>query len=307
MRARPAVLWMLFTVATSACAATEDMDFVAEHLPEAAMDNRALSLPVNYAGNIAENDWSAQFGALASRIESGNLRLSGPGVGIGLRRQLSRNWGALGVAFFDRLSFSGDTEQRPVAPIFSTSFPVSLPADATLRNQRGDVRQWGVGLGARYQPEGRPYSITLGIARERVRLEGYRVDYRLTSGPSADTTGTLDYSAEYPYWLPFATFEWRITHADWQFSPRFSAGVPVPTWGWRGRISGPGFDVAGDTEKIGRGRHMGDSFGGFGFGITYSPWKLTVDAGALLNQMLLEQRIHEGVDRTWLLNFTWEP
>jgi hypothetical protein len=52
---------------------------------------------------------------------------------------------------------------------------------------------------------------------------------------------------------------------------------------------------------------MGDSFGGFGFGITYTPWSLTIDAGALLNQMLLEQRIHEGVDRAWLLNFSWAP
>jgi hypothetical protein len=307
MRTARAAPWILLVAATSAGAATEDMDFVAEHLPEAAMDNRLLSLPLSYADNLPVDEWSAQLQALASRIESGNLRLSGAGAGFGLRRQFGRSWAALGIAFFDRLPFSGDTERRPVAPIFSESFPVSLPADATLSNQRGDVTQWGIGVGMRYQPEGRPYSITFGALRERVKLDGYRVDYRLTSGPSAGTAGTLDYSSNYPYWTPFATFEWRITRAAWQFSPRFSAGVPIPTWGWRGRITGPGFDVAGDTEKIGRGRHMGDSFGGFGFGITYSPWHLTVDAGALLNQMLLEQRIHEGVNRAWLLNFSWEP
>jgi len=124
---------------------------------------------------------------------------------------------------------------------------------------------------------------------------------------SNTATASTDYSANYPYWTPFATFEWRITHAAWQFSPRFTAGVPIPTWGWRGRITGPGFDVAGDTEAIGRGRHMGDSFAGFGFGITYSPWNLTLDAGASLNQILLEPRIHQGVDRAWLLNFEWAP
>ena len=308
MRTPPAVRGLLLaTIATSALAATEDMDFVAEHLPEAAMDGRLLSLPLNYAGNLRVDEWSTQLEALATRIESGNLRLTGPGVGIGLRYQISRSWAVLGVAFYDRLTFSGDTEARPVAPIFSTSFPVSLPADATLSNQRGDISQAGAGLAMRYQPDGRPFAFTFGALRERVKLGGYRVDYRLTSGPSAGTSGTLDYSANYPYWTPFATFEWRISHGTWQFSPRFTAGVPIPTWGWRGRITGPGFDVAGDTETIGRGRHMGDSFAGFGFGITYSPWNLTLDAGASLNQILLEPRIHQGVDRAWLMNFEWAP
>jgi hypothetical protein len=32
-----------------------------------------------------------------------------------------------------------------------------------------------------------------------------------------------------------------------------------------------------------------------------------MDVGALLNQALLEPRIHEGVDRAWLLNFSWAP
>lgn len=307
MSARLPLSWLLLAVATSAGAANEDMDFVAEHLPEAAMDGRLLSLPLSYSDNLPADEWSAQLDALGSRIESGDLRLSGPGVGAGLRWQLGRDWAVLSLAFLDRLSFSGDTEERLVAPIFSASFPVSLPADATLSNQRGNVAQWGVGLGMRYQPEGRPYSVTFGALRERVKLDGYRVDYRLLSGPSAGAAGTLDYSANYPYWIPFATFEWRITHAEWQFSPRFSAGVPIPTWGWRGRMVGPGFDVAGDTEKIGRGRHMGDSFAGFGLGITYSPWSLTLDAGATLNQMLLEQRVHDGIDRAWLLNFSWAP
>lgn len=307
MRASAVRSALLLFAATGAYAATEDMDFVAEHLSEAAMDGRLLSLPLDYADNLPRDGWSGDVGALAERIESGNVRLSGPGVGLGLRRQLSRSWAVLGAAYFDHLAFSGDIENRPVAPIFSASFPVSLPADATLSNQRGNMDQLGAGLAMRYQPEGRRYSVTFGALRQRVKLDGYRVDYRLTSGPSAGTSGTLDYSANYAYWIPFATFEWRITRADWQFSPRFTAGFPQPQQGWRGRITGPGFDIAGDTDAIGRGKHMGDPFAGFGFGITYAPWNLTMDAGASLNQMLLEQRIHEGVDRAWLLNFDWTP
>lgn len=304
---RTSAVWPVLLLMASAHAATEDMDFVAEHLPEAAMDSRLLSLPLDFADNLPRDEWSADLGALAQRIESGNVRLAGPGVGLGLRRQISQSWAVVGAAFFDHLAFSGDTEERPVAPIFSTSFPVSLPADAVLGNQRGDVNQYGVGLAMRYQPEGQPYALTFGTVRQSVKLDGYRVDYRLIDGPSAGTSGTLDYSTDYSFWLPFATFEWRITRAEWQFSPRFSAGVPVPHRGWRGRITGPGFDVAGDTDAIGRGKHMGDPFAGFGFGITYAPWNLTMDAGASLNQLLLEPRIHDGVDRAWLLNFDWTP
>ncbi len=65
--------------------------------------------------------------------------------------------------------------------------------------------------------------------------------------------------------------------------------------------------MSGDTDTIGRGKHMGDPFAGFGLGVTYSPWRLTMDAGALLDQALVEPRIHKGVDRAWLINFSWSP
>jgi len=297
---------LLMLCAAARAFAQEDIDFVAEHLPEAAMDNRLLSLPLSYSSNQRQDNWDAQIQASTTRIETGHLTLKGPGVGFGLRRQLGRHWAVLGMAFIDRLSFSGGVESRPVAPIFSATIPLSLPADAILSNLRGDLNQSSAGFAFSYQPESRPYTVSLGAVRQRVRLSNYRVDYLLTSGPDAGTAGTLDYSTDYPFWIPFATFEWRITRAAWQFSPRFSAGLPMPHRGWRGRIEGPGFDVSGDTDTIGRGKHMGDPFAGFGFGVTYAPWHLTMDAGALLNQALLEPRIHPGVDRAWLLNFDWE-
>jgi hypothetical protein len=223
-----------------------------------------------------------------------------------LRRQLTRRWSLLGTGFFDRLDFSGRTEERALAPIFSPSFPISLPADATLTHQRGDLHQYGIGLAMRYQNEARPYVITFGSLLQHVNLQGYRVDYRLISGPDAGVAGTVDYSADYRFVTPFAAFEWRIARGEWRFSPRFLAGMPLPQRGWRGRIDGPGFQVAGDTASIGNGKHMGDPFAGFGFGVTYTPWHLTLDPGALLNQALVEPRIHKGVDRVWLMSFDWE-
>lgn len=283
------------------------MDFVAEHLPEAVMDDRLLSLPVNYTRSPADERWSTQLQAFGSRIESGQLRLSGPGAGFGVRRGLSGAWAVLGFAFFERLHFSGSTEARPVAPLFSNSFPLSLPADATLGNQRGAVEQTGVGLALSFRPESRPWSVTFGAVRQRDSLQEFRVDYRLTSGPDAGASGTLDYSASYSYWIPFGTFEWRIARNPWLFSSRITGGMPLPKRGWRGRMDGPGFDISGDTDEAGYGKHMGDPFVGLGFGVTWLPMHLTLDAGALLTQLVVEPRIHQGVERAWLLNLTWEP
>jgi hypothetical protein len=307
MHVRAIVFAMLVAAASSTAVAIEDMDFVAEHLPEAAMDDRLLSLPVSYADALERSSWSAQVEALIARIESGNVRVSGPGVGLGLRRRLDTSWSLLGVAHFDHLNVSGTPEQRPVAPIFSESFPVSLPADATLDHQRGTVNHYGAGLALRYQPDAHHYSATFGMIRSDVKLNGYRVDYRITSGPDAGTAGTLDYSANYSFWIPFAQLEWRFTRDTWQFSPRASFGLPVPHRGWRGEMQGPGFAISGDTAAIGRGKHMGDPFAGLGLGVTYTPWHLTLDAGSILNQALLEPRIHQGVDRAWLMSIEWQP
>jgi hypothetical protein len=290
-----------------AATAGEDMDFVAEHLPEALMDDRLLSLPVNYARSAADERWSTLFQVFGSRIESGELRLSGPGAGLGVRRVLNGEWAALGFVFFDRLYFSGATEMRPVAPLFSRSFPVSLPADAILDNQRGRIQQVGAGLALSYRPESRPWSFTFGVVRQRDSLQEFGVDYRLTSGPDAGTAGTLDYSANYLYWIPFGTAEWRIVRDTWQLSPRITGGLPLPKQGWHGRMEGPGFDISGDTADAGYGKHMGDPFAGLGLGVTWLPMHLTLDVGAILSQQLVEPRIHEGVDRAWLLSFSWEP
>lgn len=300
---------VLILAATSSVAVgkQDDMDFIAEHLPEAAMDARLLGLPVSYADDAPPAQWSVQLQTLATRIESGNVALSGAGVGLGLRQQLARRWSVLGLAFFDRLDVSGSPEERLVAPIFSLSFPASLPAQGMLTNQRGDVSQTGAGLALRYEPRSAFDAVVIGATHMNVRLSDYRVDYRLTSGPSTGLAGTLDYSARYSYWIPFAEFEWRIARPGWQFTPRFMAGMPMPRRGWRGRMEGPGFDIRGDTAAIGHGKHMGDPFAGFGLGVTYVPWHVTIDAGALLNQAVLEPRIHSGIDRAWLLSLGWQP
>lgn len=294
-----------FATPSPVCAATEDMDFIAEHLSEVAMDNHLLTLPIWYSGNPRES-WDWQLDSGYQRITSGGLKLSGFGLGVGARRELATHWTIGGFAFFDEASFDGSPVARPVAPLFSNAIPLDLPADALLTNLRGRMSQVGAGFALSWQPEGRRYALMAGIAYDQVRLTGYRTDYLLTSGASAGASGTLDYSATYAFWIPMGGIEWRWTRGRWELAPRLHAGVPLPRYGWRGRILGPGFDIAGDTAASGNGKHMGDAFAGIGLGVTYRPWHLTTDLGTLVTQELIEPRIHEGVSAVWDLHLRWQ-
>lgn len=72
-----------------------------------------------------------------------------------------------------------------------------------------------------------------------------------------------------------------------------------------GHITGPGFDLRGNTEAAGYGKHIGDPSLTFGLDITYLPAHFTVDVGALLTQRLLEPFINKGIEANWLLSCQW--
>ena len=204
------------------------------------------------------------------------------------------------------MSFGGGADVRPLAPRFS-DIPLDLPGLASFTNFGGRMHHFGAGLAAVLRPEQGACSFAIGLLRDRLELQSFRADYQLLSGASAGTFGSIDYSATYPSWVPFAAAEWRLRTDDWLFAPRFVAGWPLPRSGWKGAIFGPGFEVVGDTSDVGRGVHIPDPFGGFGLGVGYRPWRLSVDAGALVNQALGEPLIHDGIDVVWLLSVSWDP
>ena len=107
---------LLLAQAPAAAASKEHIEFVAEHLPEVAMDNRYASLPV----------WSAQTGATPddastsrarsgtpaltlgySRTASGELSLAGPTLAVSLQWGHLGRWSTSGFGFYDRETFSG--------------------------------------------------------------------------------------------------------------------------------------------------------------------------------------------------------
>ncbi len=301
-----ALLALTMAAAHEASAAAEDMDFIAEHLAEVSMDNHLLTLPVEYTGDAAvgETDW--QLATSYQRIASDALELSGAGAGIGANRTINPHWSLGAFAFADRSSFGGGAVARPVAPLFSDSIPLDLPADAILTDLRGQLSETGAGAFAVWHPPGSSYALIAGLAFEHLRQSGYRVDYTLTTGGSAGATGTLDYSATYRYWIPTLGVVWHWTRGSWDFAPRLQAGVPLPRRGWRGIISGPGFTVSGNTSTSGHGKHMGDPFAGVGLAVTYRPWHVSWDLGTLVSQALIEPRIHEGVSSVWILGLRWQ-
>src|SRR5262245_54961943 len=96
-------------VALAACAcsahAKEDIEFVAEHLPEVAMDNRYATLPVwsgtQSSGQRGEQAWSFAAQVGWSDIRTGELNLSGPMLSFGVHRNLSSQWLLGAFAFYD--------------------------------------------------------------------------------------------------------------------------------------------------------------------------------------------------------------
>ncbi len=283
------------------CAGTESIEFVTEHLPEIAMDNRYASLPLwaPLGPNVTVS---------YSRLRSGELSLKGPALSVGFNRRVAEAW-TLGVfGFFDDLRFSGGPDQRPLDVSFAPAVSLPLPAAAEFTNLTGTARHVGLGFALRRESDrwllGK-HQWTAGLLWQQLALRDYRVGYRVLSGASAGAIGSLDYSATYSHFAPFAGIAWPREHGAWAFTPHAQIAMPLPRRGVVGRITGPGFDVRGDAASGGNGKHFGDPSLTLGFDVSYQPWHLTVDVGTTVTQYLLEPLTHEGVNQTWLISLRW--
>jgi hypothetical protein len=135
-----------------------------------------------------------------------------------------------------------------------------------------------------------------------VELRDYRATYQVLEGPSSGATGMVDYSATYDHLTPFAGIALPRESGTWRWTPHILLAVPWPRRGIQGRITGPGFDVSGDTAIAGNGKHFGDTSVTLGLDATYKPWGLAFDLGSLVTQAILEPLIHQGIDRNWVIS-----
>lgn len=287
-----------------ASAADESFEFVAEHLPEVAMDNRFATLPLWNGGKTPAGSWQFTVQGAVARTGSGGLMLDGPMVSTSAHRQLNDQWSLRALAFLDQLRFSGSSDQRPLETLFAQT-PLALPAETLFTDLHGTYRNVGAGVAFNLQKNDgwlgeRRWA--LGALYQLVQLRDYRATYRVLEGPSSGATGFVDYSGDYAFLTPFVGLALPRHFGSWSLAPHALIAIPVPRRGFHGRISGPGFDVSGDTEKAGHGKPFGDISVTIGLDLTYKPWGLTLDVGTLVSQALVERVAHQGIDQNWVIS-----
>lgn len=288
--------------------AEHDIEFVAEHLPEVAMDNRYATLPVWDLGARAEAS-QYHLQAAYSSASAGNLRIDGPLLSAALHRPLgTARWGFFG--FYDSLRLDASTDSRPLQTLFAPTTPIERPVAAIFSNLDGTTTDMGAGLfwsrGGRNGFLG-DYRWNVGALWQQVKLQDYRFDYVIDSGPQQGLQGQIDFDASYAHIAPFAGIELPRGHGDWIYTPHALIAYPLPRRGFVGHITGPGFDISGDTADVGAGKHFGDPSVTLGLTVTYVPARFSIDLGTLVSQALLERRIHKGIEQNVVLSFTWSP
>ncbi len=288
--------------------AAEDIEFVAEHIAEVPMDNRFGTLPVWDTVGEHAGSWSSAGQAGFATTRAGNLEVAGPMLSLAVRRALDRRWSVGAFVFFDKLDLSGEHDMRPLQTLFSPDTPFARPVMATFGDLDGRLRHYGGGLHLALAGDSDwlgPHRWVGGLLWERTELRDYRLTYQLLEGPSAGLVGAIDFDTDYSHVTPFAGIEWPRVGARWSFTPHVLAALPVPRHGVVGHITGPGFDLRGDTDTAGAGKHFGDASLTIGLDITYVPAHVTVDVGTLLTQRLLEPIINKGIDANWVVSFQW--
>ncbi|MEZ5473723.1 MAG: hypothetical protein R3E72_01785 [Steroidobacteraceae bacterium] len=315
MRARDFALAGLLllsgTQAGPARAATENIEFVAEHIPEIAMDNRYATLPL-WGGIDPLRPDAPQVNLTGgySRTAAGELQLAGPMFAVGVSHGWRARWTVSAFGFFDRLRFSSAAPDRRTLDVsFTGGVPLALPVAAEFTDLGGSADHAGLGIAIGSQAERRflgRYEWFAGLLWERLELRDYRVRYRVTEGVDADSSGLLDYSTTYSFATPVAGIAWPYDFGRWRSRPHLQLAIPLPRRGLVGRIAGPGFAASGTTSDVSSSRPFGDPSVTLGWDLTYRPWRLTVDVGSLVSQATHERFIHEGAGQNWLLSLRWE-
>lgn len=286
----------------------EDIEFVAEHIAELPMDNRFATLPVWAAGEDLTAGWSFAAQAGYGNTTSGNLEVAGPMLSVAVSRPLGSRWTLGALAFADTLNLSGDRDYRPLQTLFAPDLPIAFPVAARFDDLDGRERHYGGGLHLSLASDNGWFGAHRwvgGLLWQRVELQDYRLTYRILDGAAAGVSGLIDFDATYSYVTPFIGLEAPRSWTLWSISPHVLAAWPIAKHGVVGHITGPGFDLRGDSETSGYGAHIGDPSLTLGLGISYLPAHVTIDVGTLLTQRLIEPFINKGIEANWLLSCQW--
>ncbi|HEX3129376.1 MAG TPA: hypothetical protein VH394_18720 [Thermoanaerobaculia bacterium] len=308
------VLAALFLAAAPVLAAIpnpdpEDIDYIAEHLPESGQDARFLSLPWP-SERLRQGGWQTTIEGGYVDTAASFMTLDGPMIAASAAYSFRDGWALAGLGFYDSLTISGDRGREILNPTFARP-PLDLPEFANFSNPRGDYLYTGAGLGLFRdfpgpEPERRWWTFAAGVIWTRLELDGFQMDYEVATGQSAGAQGVLDHSSTNDYATPFVGLrQTRLIGERYSIAPRILAASPLPKGDFTGRITGPGFDLGGKGATSGRSTKIGDPFVALGMEILHRPSGLGVDLGGTVYFAGAEGIVHKGVSRALTLQISW--
>jgi hypothetical protein len=296
--------------AASAIPPTENIHYLAEHLPEAAQDARYYALPWTLPDDSPDrstDEWRPVVAIAGANLKSKLANARGGLLTLGVEHNWSKSTRYSLLAFYDDFRVYGGNSQNVLVSGPNPDVPLDIPEYATFSNPHGRFLHTGLGLVIRHDdnPEADGWALVGGALLERLTLDDYHVDYRLETGADAGTEGRVEYGGSNNYITPFIGTQYRY-HAGSRFLllPRIAAGAPLPAGEMTMRITGPGFSSSTDSPG-GSNIAIGDPYVMTGVGLYDRHTHLEYEIGALITYPVYERLIHEGVDNSFMISVSW--
>jgi len=275
--------------------AGETLSFTAEHMIEAQMDARYMAFPEI---ETRADKKQTRFGLGYLSVTGDLMKSSAPMLSVQSYIPTSQDhrWGMIIGGFIDYIQFGGSTGNAQFIADFIDFAPFNQPQNVNVQSINGDALHTGISLSLTHRMSDN-LAWQAGAALEYYSVNKFSIAFN-TLDLASNFNAEVDYAANYHSITPYFSFRYfyPALSESYDFSSRFIMAWPLPRRGFKGRVSGPGFSVEGDTDEVGNGIHIPDPFVGVGFSIESRQHGWRVDVGASLWLYLAENKIHEGTD-----------
>ena len=283
----------LLVSSSNSAYAEESLDYIAEHLLEVPMDFRYSSLP-QVPLDDKDPEWRVQ-GGLGSEA-GGLMHADVATLSLQYYQPINRDSGFTFSVFYDPFRISGDNGPAVVEPSFATltNSPQRINASVTSIEGNG----FHVGVSGSYlflRDNGASWQI--GALLETIKAQKFVIQFD-SVGLASNYSGELNYTSTYNALTPYVNYEFAPNNLAFGFVGNLKATFawPLPRVGFKGSISGPGFELSGDTDKAGNGTHIPDIFFGLGYSIEHPSTGWRFDVGTLAYLYVVEPRAHDQID-----------